>query len=423
VTGAVTVTPGPLRPVRLVPPPSKSDAQRALVLSHVLDQPALRAFAEDGEPRPTDVQVMAAGLSALRRAASTGEAVEVDCRDGGAPFRLLLGQAAVTPGARVCFTGTPRLGERPHGALVQALRDALGPSGLHLEQGNPWPLSVLGAAQAAPVPVLRVDARGSSQFPSSLLLAAAALVLRERRPWTVSLAGGLASAGYLELTVHWLRRCGFLVSKGEGRWTVEGHAPPAAWPAVPGDWSSLGYLLLLAWRSGGRAARVDLQAPHPDRAVVRVLRGLGLRVEVDPQGEATVQGRATSGLDADGAECPDLLPTLGALACVLPGPSTLRHVSILRAKESDRLEALSDLVRAAGGTPVLEGDTLHVVPPEAVRPFAFDARGDHRMAMSAATLAVLGGVEVELRAAHGVDKSFPGFFAQLAGLGCAMRGP
>ena len=423
VSGDVTLVPGRPIPGRLVPPLSKSDAQRALVLSHLLGEPSLRRFLGEGGPLPTDVQVMAAGLDALGHAAASGEQVEVDCRDGGAPFRLLLGQAAVTPGVHVRFTGTARLGERPHGALLQALQAALGPAGLQLVDGRPWPLEVQGARGTAPSPSFQVDASGSSQFPSSLLLAAAALAKREGRPWSVSPVGTLASAGYLDLTATWLRRCGFTVS-GDGRsWTVQSHARPAAWPAVPGDWSSLGYLLLLAWATGGRAARVDLEAAHPDRAVVRVLRDLGLCVEVDARGEATVQGRATSGLDADGEECPDLLPTLGALACVLPGPSVLRHVSILRAKESDRLEALEDLVRAAGGEALLDGDTLRVLPPARVRPFTFDARGDHRMAMSAATLAVLGCVEVQLRAAHGVDKSFPGFFTQLQALGCVLRGP
>lgn len=415
--------PGRLTPARLVPPLSKSDAQRALVLSHLLGEPPLRAFLGDGEPLPTDVQATAAGLSALARAEATGEPVEVDCRDGGAPFRLLLGQAAVTPGVRVRFTGTPRLGERPRAALVQALREALGPAGLHIDEGTPWPVEVRGPNQEVPARLFRVDASQSSQFASSLLLAAAARVRRERSPWRVALMGASASAGYLELTAHWLRRCGFLLSESGGTWTVAGHSPPDAWPSVPGDWSSLGYLLLLAWASGGRACRVDLEALHPDRVGVRHLRSVGLQVVVDGQGEAVVQGRPTGGLDADGHECPDLLPTLGVLACVLPAPSVLRHVSILRTKESDRLEALCELLRAAGATVDLDGDVLNVLPPASVRPFAFDARGDHRMAMSAAVLAVLGRVDAKLRAAHGVDKSFPGFFAQLSALGYELRGP
>lgn len=452
----LTVTPGLLRPLSLVPPRSKSDAQRALVLAHVLGEPALAAFlaevadadgpelergrqAADANPtshpadvsartpgqartvHPTDVSVMAAGLAALGRAARTGEEVEIDCRDGGAPFRLLLGQAAVTPGVRVRFTGTPRLGERPHGPLLDALRGTLSGAGLQLVPGAPWPLAITGAPGRAAEPCFRVDAAQSSQFPSSLLLAAAALFVREHRCWSVELGGPPASGGYLALTVEWLRRCGFELAEEAGRVTVRGHAAPRTWPTVPGDWSSLGYLLLLAWASGGRAGSVDVLAAHPDRAVLRVLAEVGLRVEVSAEGEASVTGMPRAGLRADGDECPDLLPTLAALACVLPAPSVLTRVSVLRAKESDRLSAIRDLVHAAGGRTQLEGEQLQVHPPGTVRPFTFDARGDHRLVLSASVLAVLGRVPVRLLHAHGVDKSFPGFFVQLQALGCDVR--
>ena len=37
---------------------------------------------------------------------------------------------------------------------------------------------------------------------------------------------------------------------------------------------SLGYLLLAAWKTGARVAGVDLEADHPDRAVVRLMRSV-----------------------------------------------------------------------------------------------------------------------------------------------------
>ncbi len=143
----------------------------------------------------------------------------MDCADGGAPFRILVTQAAVTPGVRVRITGTPRLGERPHGPLFQSLREALGPSGLTLTEGQPWPVEI-HAPTASGEPVFRVPGEQSSQYASSLLLGCAALFLRERRPWRVEVLGTLTSAGYLELTVSWLRRFGFTVTEREQRYEV-----------------------------------------------------------------------------------------------------------------------------------------------------------------------------------------------------------
>ena len=423
------IDPGALHPVALHPPPSKSDAQRALVLAHLLRAEGEEVPAPVEWPAlhgpihtlPDDVRVVYGGLAALVGAT----AASIDCGDGGAPFRLLLSQAAIAGDVRTEFLGSKRLGERPHRPLFEALKRTLGPAGLQLEEGSPWPVHVRGATGLAETPRFVIDVRESSQFASSLLLAACALHLRERRPWTVELVGEeeAGSAGYLALTVQWAERCGFTIAREGHELRVTGHAAPPRWPDIPGDWSSLGYLVLLAWASGGEAAGVDLSAAHPDRAVVRILEetGLGMGKGTAPD-RLRVSGRPLRGVAASGAECPDLLPTLAAFACLCPSPSTLTHVHLLRAKESDRVQGIRDLVAAAGGSTELDSKThvLTVHPPERIRPFSFHSRGDHRMAMCASVLGVLGRVRVELEEPECVSKSFPGFFEELASLGVAL---
>jgi len=410
-----------LRAAKLLPPLSKSDAQRALVLEHVLGRPGWMGLsAEDAAELPADVRALTRGLRTLEAPAQGP--VEIDCADGGAPFRFLLGQAAVTPGAHVFFRGTPRLGERPHGALIEALRAALGPSGLSIVEGTPWPLEVRAPSRTGE-PVFRVAGAESSQFVSSLLLAAAALNRREGRAWTVELDGPVASEGYLDLTLDWLARTGFAVERRANALAVTGWTEPERPPAVPGDWSSLGYLLVVAWKSGGTALRADLDAAHPDRAIVRILRDVGLTVEpVGAAGEVAVRGVPRSGLTASGAECPDLLPTLAVLACVLPGESRLDEVDILRGKESDRFQGILDLTKAAGAQAVRDGGSLRIRPgPRVASVFELDSRGDHRMAMCAATLAVLGGSRLVLTGPECVSKSFPGFWRQMEAAGVRAR--
>jgi 3-phosphoshikimate 1-carboxyvinyltransferase len=407
-----------LSPALLRPPVSKSDAQRALALAHAAHAPHLATLDDPDQDLPGDVLVMRRGLALLREQASAEKTL--DCHDGGAPFRILLGLSAVTPGARVSFTGTLRLGARPHRPLLDALRATLGPSGLVLSEGTPWPLFV-ASGQAAKTPRFTISARESSQFATSLLISAAANTRRENRPWTVSLDGPTASPGYLSLSLDWLRKLGFsLASQGENHTITAWHAPETA-PQVPGDWSSLGYLLLAAWRSGGEVSRVDLGAAHPDRAIVRILEEIGLQLAPSPQG-FRVLGHATRGLEASGAECPDLLPTLAALACVLPGPSVLREVSILRGKESDRVAALSALAHAGGATiNDLGGDALEILPGRPPLHAELDSQDDHRVAMSAATLAVLCGNTLTLRGPDCVAKSFPGFWRELSRLGLSLH--
>lgn len=421
-TRRILLDPTGLKPSPLTPPVSKSDAQRALVLGHLTGAwPLPSVQAESDEDLPADVRVLRRGVEALRL--PPGPVRDVDCADGGAPFRILATQSAVTPGARVRLTGTPRLGERPHGPLFTSLKDALGPAGFTLVEGHPWPVELTAPTDTAHLsPVFRVPGSQSSQYASSLLLGCAALYLRERRAWSVEIEGTLTSAGYLDLTVTWLERFGFALQKSDARYTVSGYTPPPSVPSLPGDWSSLGYLLLVAWRSGGVVERADADSAHPDQAILRLIEQVGLRTEPTGQPHTLkVTGRPERGLRASGKECPDLLPTLAALACVLPAPSTLLDVGILRLKESDRLEGIRALIAAYGGTSDLRGEILHLTPPTAPPArFEMDSRGDHRLAMTAATLSVLSGAPLVLTGPECVEKSFPGFWRQLSRSGALI---
>ena len=426
---SIVVDPSQLRAGVLRPPLSKSDAQRALVLAHVLGLPHSHLLSPAAlATAPDDVRKLTAGLAVL---AENAEGV-IDCGEGGAPLRFLLGQAAVTPGFRGRLIGSERLGERPHEPLFHALRAALGSAGFEVSVAAEgfWPVRVQGVTAVPERARFTVDGSKSSQYVSSLLLAAAALAHREKRPWTVALTGALASGGYLSMTLDWLTKFGFEVARDGQEFTLSGfklsrfaestgklHRSP---PPIPGDWSSLGYLLLAAWAAKGTVTGVDPTAEHPDRAILTILKSVGLTLRFGPDG-VRVEGVPQRGVTARGATYPDLLPTLAAFACVLPAPSVLSEVSILRHKESDRLAAIEDLVAGAGGSTRLAGDELTIEPPTAVRPFSLATRSDHRVAMSGALLAVLARVEVTLDDGECVAKSFPDFWEQLSAIGVVLR--
>ncbi|MCA2981492.1 MAG: 3-phosphoshikimate 1-carboxyvinyltransferase [Myxococcaceae bacterium] len=391
----------------MVPPVSKSDAHRALVLAELcggrhealLPAPALRA---------RDVGVLSRGLVALR-----AEGGALDCLDAGAPFRFLVTQAALRAPHAWRFFGTPRLAERPQHALFDALARALGTT---FERGAaPWPLTVRSPGGRAPTS-FTVEAGASSQFASSLMLGAAALVRAGAAPVTVALDGALASAGYFALTVGWLRRFGFAVHEGEGRFTVQASGPGAPPEGLPGDWSSLTYLLPLSWCSGVPVASVDLASPHPDARFAAHLSSVGLALSVSG-GVATVHGEPRRGLSVDASACPDAVPALVALALRCPAPSVFTHCAVLRLKESDRLEGTAALAEAFGGRATVTGDQLVVEPPGRARGATYDGRDDHRLVMAAATAARLLGVPVRLRGTAAVEKSFPGFWDEAAKAG------
>ncbi|MCL2626329.1 MAG: 3-phosphoshikimate 1-carboxyvinyltransferase [Cystobacterineae bacterium] len=402
----------------LCPPLSKSDAQRAMVVADIwgLPSPVPPLGAEGHEDLPRDVQVMAKGLQAL---AGPGPRLCIDCKDGGAPFRFLLTQAALRPDAEVEFVGSTRLGERPHEALLSALEQTLGPLGLRIERGNPWPLR-LHTPQLLPKALhMEVEAQASSQFASSLLLGAARVARASCQPSSVFLRGPLASPGYWDMTRKWLECSGFSVWEENRRTWVTTKAMPQQLPPIPGDWSSLGYLLLLGWASNNPVAGVSLGQGHPDEALWWHLQNLGLET-VCKHNLAHVSGQAQGGLKVSALECPDAVLGLVALACMLKAPSRFEDIAVLRLKESDRVEAAKAMATAFGAVFRLEGDSFVVEPGPLPKSFELDSREDHRMAMSAATLAAMSGVPLQLWGPECVEKSFPAFWKQLQNVGVGL---
>lgn len=388
--------------VALTPPISKSDAHRVLVLRELCEG-SHEAALEGAVDVPEDVLVLSRGLKTLR--ASTGQ---LDCHDAGAPFRFLLTQAALRPNSVFQFTGTKRLAERPQRALLEALAKALG---VRFTEGAPWPLTVTTGA----TPIVRgfeISGVESSQFASSLVLGAARLVHHGNPDVVVDVTGEPTSAGYLALTLDWVRRFGFRVEVNGSRITIGGRGTSVA-SALPGDWSSLTYLLPLAWKSKTQVASVDLASTHPDRTFATHLEAAGLSL-VTSEGVTEVRGGLTRGFSVDASICPDAVPGLVALALVAPAPSTFVRCAVLRLKESDRLAALIELVHLTGGMAALDGDTLTVTPPRTPRGGTFDGRSDHRLVMAAAVAGSLLDATIFVRGTDAVAKSFPGFWKEAA---------
>ena len=96
------------------------------------------------------------------------------------------------------------------------------------------------------------------------------------------------------------------------------------------------------------------------------------------------------------------------------GETVVTGAAELRVKESDRIEAVVEELRRLGAriraTP--DGFRVRGVPAR-LRGGAFDARGDHRLAMLGAAAGVSSREGVAVSGAEAVETSFPGFFRVL----------
>jgi 3-phosphoshikimate 1-carboxyvinyltransferase len=116
----------------------------------------------------------------------------------------------------------------------------------------------------------------------------------------------------------------------------------------------------------------------------------------------------------------DEVPILAALAAVARGRTEIRDAEELRVKESDRIAAMVGVLRAFGVTCAELDDGLTVEGGTSLRAAHVTSGGDHRIAMSAAVLALRADGESIVDDVDCVDTSFPGFADRLRALGADL---
>ena len=109
-----------------------------------------------------------------------------------------------------------------------------------------------------------------------------------------------------------------------------------------------------------------------------------------------------------------------ALAAYSSGISTIKGVSRLIYKESDRAAALKEEFGKMNISVVIEGDVMKVTggQPTGAR---VESHDDHRIAMAVAVAALRATGKVNIRDSQCVAKSYPGFFDDIRHLGALVR--
>jgi len=371
-------------------PGSKSMTARALVLSALADGPS-----EIRRPlRARDTTLMAAGLRALGVTVDTTSdevwtiepgplrgPARVDVGLAGTIMRFAPPVAALADGP-VTFDGDPHARNRPLRPIIEALR-ALGVV-IEASPTGGLPLLVRGTG-LVPGGEAVIDASGSSQFVSGLLLSAPrfakGLVLRHEGP-------PVPSAPHLRMTTHMLRAAGATVDESvPDVWAVEpGGLRGRSWKIEP-DLSGAAPFFAAAIVTGGAVtlAGWPRDSWQPAGRLTELLTALGAEVSQDDAG-LTVRGTgALHGIEADLSEVSELTPVVAALAALADGPSALRGVAHIRGHETDRIAALATELGKVGAGIVEHPDGLEITPGP-LRAAVIETYADHRMAHAGAVL-------------------------------------
>jgi 3-phosphoshikimate 1-carboxyvinyltransferase len=332
--------------------------------------------------------------------------------NAGTAFRPLTAALALSAG-EYRLMGKPRMHERPIRDLVEPLRrigasiDYSGNEGYPPLAIHPGNIRIEG-----PIPM-----RGnvSSQYLSALLM-----TLPLAGGGTIQIEGELISKPYVTITLNMMRKFGVEVTVNDWRsFDVPGYAYVA--PAeiyVEGDASSASYFLAAGAISGGplRVAGVGRDSIQGDVRFAEVLQAMGARIDMGADWIEVSSDGKLKAFDLDLNHIPDAAMTAAVAALFADGQSTIRNIGSWQVKETDRITAMAAELRKLGATVVEGPDFIKVRGPRKLAAgAAIDTYDDHRMAMCF-SLAALGGVPVRINDPDCVAKTFPEYFAVLAGV-------
>ena len=401
-------------------PGDKSVSHRAVLLSAVSDGPVHVS----GFLRSADT------LATVRAARALGVTVDEDGHSLVIHGRGWEGLSEPEDVIDVANSGTlirllPGLSirRRPMARVLQPLTD-MGAAVAGRKGNSLPPISLRGGALRGITHEMKV---ASAQVKSCVLLAG----LRAHGETAV-----VEPAASRDHTERMIRFAGGRVERegsGNGPGTVR------VWPVdslhmerltVPGDISSAAFWMVAALLVPGSEIAVTNVGLNPTRTgLLAVLRRMGADLEVqpgdmlgpEPVGRVTARTSSLTATDVGADEVPSLideLPLFLLAAARAHGTSHLRGAAELRAKESDRIQAMAALLRALGVEIEELPDGMDVTGvSEPWRGGSVQAHADHRLAMVAAIAGAASHEGVLLDNVGCIGVSYPTFLDTFGNLG------
>ncbi len=358
---------------------------------------------------PKSYEVHGKGLGSLRSPTRA-----LDMGNSGTGTRLLAGLLAGQPGVKATITGDNSLLQRPMGRILDPLAQmgAL----VHSRSGGFAPLNVEGKnLHGAEYTMPMASAQVKSTILIAGLQAQGKTILHEPAPSR-------------DHTERMMRAMGAHLELGNNFLAI--HGPQqlrGSMLRIPGDPSSAAFLLAAALLVEGSCLTVEGICLNPSRiGFLSVLKKMGARIEMrvdendsfEPTGSVTAQHGALKAITLDDAALVaniiDEIPILAVLAAKAHGVTEIRNAQELRVKESDRISALCENLRAIGVRVDELPDGLRIVGPTDFQAAEIHSHKDHRIAMSFAIAGLCSTGKVVVSDTEFIDTSFPGFFDLLA---------
>jgi len=198
--------------------------------------------------------------------------------------------------------------------------------------------------------------------------------------------------------------------------------------SVPGDFSSAAFWIVAAAIVPGSRVRLEAVGLNPTRiGLLGMLNRMGAAIDVEeeltagtePRGAIVSRHGPLAATRVHAEEVPlaiDELPLVALLGTFAQGTTIVSGAEELRHKESDRITALVEGLRAVGADIEAAEDGFAVRGSDGLRGGTLDPRGDHRLAILGAIAGLASREGVEVGGMEVAAVSYPGFEADLGTL-------
>jgi 3-phosphoshikimate 1-carboxyvinyltransferase len=404
-------------------PGDKSISHRSLILASLADgESRIRGILDAGDIRSTasvlrslgakvpplsdDMRVVGVGLRGL-----TSPRQPVNCGNSGTTARLMAGVVAAHPFSAT-FEGDASLSRRPMKRVAEPLT-YMGAQ-FDFERGDGLPMTVHG------VDLRSIDwdtGASSAQVKSAILLAGLISGVEVR------VTEKTRSRDHTE---RMLRAMGVDVENDGSHVCLR----PARRLTpieieVPADFSSAAFFIALASLASEGELTLTKVGLNPTRiGFLQAMKRMGADISESAAGRRAEEATATlrirpsalRGIRITEEEVPYLIDELPLIACVAAAAGVdleITGAAELRVKESDRINAVVQNLRAVGVRAEELPDGLRVSGARRELSGTVDPRGDHRIAMAFGVLSAASGNRIKIVNPECVAVSYPGFWEDL----------
>ncbi len=424
------VEPSALKSGRVAVPGDKSISHRALMLGAIAEGEtrisgflngedclaslgALQAMgATINQLSTTDLVIQGAGKAGLKAPVGV-----LDMGNSGTAMRLFAGLLAGQPFS-TRLAGDASLSNRPMNRVIKPLTMMGGR--IDSNEGKP-PLVISGQPLHGVVYSMPV---ASAQVKSAILLAglyAEGDIVIQQPAITRDHSERMLGAMGVELVA------------GDRQITMRGGQHLAGTDIrIPADLSSAAFIILAAILSASAEVTIINVGVNPTRTgVIDILQSMGANISIEnvryfgkePVADLVVRSSNLRGVSVGPDKVSlaiDEFPVLFVAAACAEGKTSFSGIGELRVKESDRIAAMAEGLRALSVT-VDETEDGAVVHGGKLHGGSVKSHGDHRIAMSFAVAGTVAERAVHIEDTAAVDTSFPGFIESMRSLGVNLE--